>query len=287
MTFAEKFKEAKKLTVIFAVAAGITTGGVIGGAYVYNNDAAARIELPESVRLQIPKDYKTVIEADVLQVASDGTAVVRAHPWVGQYLISGVAQVGGSVDAPLTANITDKDGNTVRPKAGDKVYLRGVQGRGTTGMKVDIPVTRPTGDILEGPVQARVIRVIDGDTPAVIAQVWPGHYVSISIRVGGIDTPEKKGRAKNAWEAQQAELASQATRELIEDKEVLLYNLQYEKFGGRMLGDVKTLDGTDVAQNLISKGLARAYDGGTKEDWNPPPGWKAPTPEKKPKKPAR
>ena len=37
--------------------------------------------------------------------------------------------------------------------------------------------------------------------------------------------------------------------------------------GGRVLADVKTSDGQDPAQNLISKGLAKPYDGGKKSSW--------------------
>ena len=50
-----------------------------------------------------------------------------------------------------------------------------------------------------------------------------------------------------------------------------------------MLADVKTLDGTDVAEHLISQGLAREYDGGKREPWDPPAGYVAPTKAKTPR----
>ena len=126
---------------------------------------------------------------------------------------------------------------------------------------------RPRTDVVPGPVRAHVIKTVDGDTFEVMAEIWKGTYVLTDIRVNGIDTPEKKGRAKCESEAALAEKASAATKELIYDKDVLLFNVQYEKYGGRVLGDVKTLGGLSVADNLTRKNLAKPYDGGTKQSW--------------------
>lgn len=276
MNFQEFKKEARKTALIFAV--GLGTGGAIGTGLTlhFNDNAAAPAAVvatsnDNTTRLRVPVDHRTVVEADVIQPGGDGTLVVRAHTWVGQYMITRVQQTGSTAGATYSANITDANGQTVTDaKKGSRVYLRGLSALGTTGMAVELPNVKPVSDKIEGPVQARVLRVLDGDTPAVVAEIWPGHFVVINVRVGGIDTPEKKGRAKNEYEAQLAEQASAATRQLIDGKDVLLYNVEYEKYGGRMLGDIKTLDGTSVAENLISKGLARPYDGGKKEPWVAP-----------------
>ncbi|HYD19049.1 MAG TPA: hypothetical protein VEF76_11270, partial [Patescibacteria group bacterium] len=224
-------KEARKVAVIFAV--GAATGGAVGtGLTLHFNDSAAKVETVATARdltrLNVPSDHRTVVEADVLQAAADGTVVVRAHPWVGQYMITRVQQTGSNAGALFTANITDANGDTVTsPKKGTKVYLRGLSAPGYAGMRVELPNVKPVSDVVAGPIQAKVLRVIDGDTPAVAAEIWPGTYVTISVRVGGIDTPEKKGRAKNEYEAGLAEQASAATRDLIDGKDVLLYNLEY------------------------------------------------------------
>ena len=47
---------------------------------------------------------------------------------------------------------------------------------------------------IAGPVTAEVIRIIDGDTIEVDAHPWPGHAVRVSVRLRGIDTPERRSR---------------------------------------------------------------------------------------------
>lgn len=288
MNFQELKKEAKKLTVIFTAVAGAVTGGVIGGGVVYHQytNPTQKIEQVGTTRFTAPSDNKTVVEAEVIQTSSDGSVIVRAHSWIGQYIMAAVHPKGtpGDVDARISAQFKDKDGNLLSSvQKGQKVYLHSLSGKGLDGLVVNLPNVRPSGDVLAGPIQAQVIRVTDGDTPAIMAQVWPGQYVSIAVRQLGIDTPEKGGRAKNAYERQLAEQATAAARELIEGKQVLLYNIEIDKFGGRVLADIKTLDGVDLGEHLISKGLAREYFGEKKEPWNPPPGWKAPAAEKAPR----
>jgi hypothetical protein len=60
-----------------------------------------------------------------------------------------------------------------------------------------------------GPVEARVISVLDGDTFLAEARVWPGHTVRVNIRIRGIDAPEKRARCT----AERA--AAQAAREAL------------------------------------------------------------------------
>ncbi|MEZ0259533.1 MAG: thermonuclease family protein [Alphaproteobacteria bacterium] len=273
-------KEFKKLGMVFALAAGVTTGGVVGGGVLYNQYHTPSAQVQTTV--QMTANNRSVTEAEIVKVDAQGRITVRAHTWVGQYMVAQVAPAGGPLNgAAYSAQFTDAQGAQLSTvKAGDKVWLRGMEGTSDL-TNVQLPPTKPNSDVVLGPVQAKVTRVVDGDTPAVVAEIWPGTFVTISTRVGGIDTPEKKGRAKNAYEADLAEQATAATRELVEGKTVLLYNVEYEKYGGRVLADVKTLDGVDVAQNLINKGLARPYDGGTKQPWVAPKGWKAPAPAAK------
>ena len=49
-------------------------------------------------------------------------------------------------------------------------------------------------DGISGPVMAQVLRVIDGDTIAVRAQIWIGQSVETRVRIVGVDTPELRGR---------------------------------------------------------------------------------------------
>lgn len=279
MNFQQIKKEARRISTIFTLAAGVTAGGVIGGGVLYHEfrEPAAKVETAgaDTNRIRIPASNKTVIEAEVVATAN-GQVIVRAHPWLGQFVYASV-RPRGTPGAALTADITDASGAVIaQPAKGQKVWLRNLEGAGLSGMAADIPNIKAGSDKIEGPVQAHAVRVIDGDTPEVVAQIWPGFYAIIGIRIQKIDTPEKGGRAANAYERELGAKATAATRALIEGKDVLLYNLSYDKFGGRMLADVKTPDGVDAAQNLTGKGLARAYDGGKKEPWTPPPDYKAP-----------
>jgi micrococcal nuclease len=273
-----ELKEFKKLGMVFALAAGVTTGGVVGGGVLYHQYHTPTAQVQT---VQMTANNRSVTEAEIVKVDAAGRITVRAHTWVGQYMVAQVAPAGAPLNgAAYSAQFTDAQGVQLSSvKVGDKVWLRGMEGTSDLS-NVQLPPTKPNSDVVLGPVQAKVTRVVDGDTPGVVAEIWPGTYVTISVRVGGIDTPEKGGRAKNAYEAELAQKASAETRALIEGKTVLLYNVEYEKFGGRVLADVKTLDGVDVAQNLVNKGLARPYDGGTKQPWVAPKGYKAPAPAK-------
>ncbi len=115
--------------------------------------------------------------------------------------------------------------------------------------------------VLPGPIPAKIINVIDGDTVKAEVMIWPGQYVQTYIRINGIDTPEHRGRC-----SKEKELAKQATNLLEntipETQDVFLYNIHNGKFAGRVVADIKTLDGTSVAQTMLSKAeLARPYNG--------------------------
>jgi micrococcal nuclease len=263
----------KKLSVIFSIAAAL--GGAIGGTTVYQLTAPTSVAQTQrrdagSTRVRIMNDNAPAVEAEVLK--ADGNDItVRAHTWVGQFTIASVnPKSATSKTSHYAADITDAAGHLVTGvQKGQTVYLRGLEETAAAGVAVttEIPNLRPRSDVVPGPVRAHVVKVVDGDTFQVIAEIWKGTYVLTDIRVGGVDTPEKKGRAKCAHEAALAEQASAATKALIDGKDVLLYNVQYEKYGGRVLGDAKTTDGTSVAGNLVGKGLAKPYDGGTKSSW--------------------
>ena len=40
-------------------------------------------------------------------------------------------------------------------------------------------------------VPATVVSVYDGDAFRARAQIWPGHEVTVSVRVDGVDTPDR------------------------------------------------------------------------------------------------
>jgi endonuclease YncB( thermonuclease family) len=115
---------------------------------------------------------------------------------------------------------------------------------------------------------ANITRVIDGDTVAFEAAWLPEPLKKeLSIRVFGVDTPEKGFRAQCESENQRGQAASAFTKSHISKsvkREVVL--MDWDKYGGRVLGDV-VLDGQSLRQQLIANGFAREYYGEAKTSW--------------------
>lgn len=117
-----------------------------------------------------------------------------------------------------------------------------------------------------GPVKAEVLRVIDGDTIEIRAQIWLGLALTSHVRIRGIDTPEMRGAC-----LEEKALAAAARDRLAElaGGTIRLANISDDKYFGRVLADVTASDGTDLGSAMLASGLARPYDGGTRGDWCP------------------
>ena len=115
---------------------------------------------------------------------------------------------------------------------------------------------------------AVITRVIDGDTVAFQAPFLPAPLKQeLSIRVFGVDTPEKGHRAQCPSEDQRGQAATAFTKAQINastKRQVIL--MDWDKYGGRVLGDV-ILDGKSLRQMLIANGFAREYYGEAKQSW--------------------
>lgn len=118
------------------------------------------------------------------------------------------------------------------------------------------------------PYDYKIIRVSDGDTVVFEATFLPAPLKpQLSLRVLGVDTPEKGHRAQCESENQRALLASEFTKKQIENaKKVQIEIKEHDKFGGRVLGDV-IIDNKKLSDMLIEKGFARPYFGEKKSDW--------------------
>jgi micrococcal nuclease len=112
---------------------------------------------------------------------------------------------------------------------------------------------------IEGPVEAELISVIDGDTLLVEARPWPQHRVQVLVRIRGIDAPELKAKCETARRA--AIRAKERLVDLAHGK-IRLSNIAGDKYFGRVVADVATVDADDVGSSLLAQGLVRAYDGG-------------------------
>lgn len=114
----------------------------------------------------------------------------------------------------------------------------------------------------------KITRVIDGDTVAFEADFLPEPLKQeLSIRVYGVDTPEKGWRGQCDKEKAAGEAASAFTKQLIKQATTIKIAIaKWDKFGGRVLGDV-ILDGKSLRKQLIDKGHAREYYGDAKVSW--------------------
>lgn len=113
-----------------------------------------------------------------------------------------------------------------------------------------------------------ITRVIDGDTVAFQADFLPPPLKpELSIRVFGVDTPEKGHRARCPSEAARGAAATEFTKKAVaaaQQRQVVL--IDWDKYGGRVLGDV-ILNGQSLRQMLIQNGYAREYYGEAKTSW--------------------
>jgi micrococcal nuclease len=122
--------------------------------------------------------------------------------------------------------------------------------------------------VLANPYNWKIIKVTDGDTVVFEAPFMPAPLKpQLSIRVLGVDTPEKAPRAQCKKEELAAVAASAFTKKTIaEAKSIQIELKQHDKYGGRVLGDV-FVDGKRLSQLLIDNGHARPYYGEKKESW--------------------
>ena len=122
----------------------------------------------------------------------------------------------------------------------------------------------PEGVVYDFPVT----RILDGDTVAFQADFLPNPLKKeLSVRVYGVDTPEKGFRAKCTQEDEKGKAATKFTAQMVnqaQKRQIVI--MDWDKFGGRVLGDI-ILDGKSLRELLIQNGYARPYFGEAKQSW--------------------
>ncbi len=117
---------------------------------------------------------------------------------------------------------------------------------------------------------ADVLEVYDGDTLTVTIDLGFSLTIKTKVRLMGIDTAEMKSEdeaVKKLAIASRDFIRSQAL-----DKKVLLKSHKPDKYG-RALADIWTLDDQwqpapkSLSEMMIEQGFAKAYDGGTKDQF--------------------
>jgi len=118
------------------------------------------------------------------------------------------------------------------------------------------------------PYNWKILKVTDGDTVVFEAPFMPAPLKPrLSIRVLGVDTPEKGFRAQCEKEKAAAVAASAFTKKAVAQAKVTQIEIvKHDKYGGRVLGDV-ILDGKKLSELLIENGHARPYFGEKKQSW--------------------
>ncbi|MEM9733150.1 MAG: thermonuclease family protein [Pseudomonadota bacterium] len=118
--------------------------------------------------------------------------------------------------------------------------------------------------VIEGPIFAQVVRVRDGDSIDVIAHVWPGTQMRVSVRLAGIDAPELRARCEA--EKRLAVAARDRLSDLVRSGPVHLKQVRGGKYFGRILARVSA-GGTDVQKIMLNENLARPYGGRQRKGW--------------------
>jgi len=113
-----------------------------------------------------------------------------------------------------------------------------------------------------GPYNAEVVRVIDGDTIVVVAEIFPHLDANISVRIEGIDTPELRGKKECE------KVLARAAKEFVESKFTIednpwvqLVNVKDDKYAGRVVANVFLDHKTSLGALLLINDMAVPYDG--------------------------
>jgi endonuclease YncB( thermonuclease family) len=112
-------------------------------------------------------------------------------------------------------------------------------------------------ELIEGPVEAALVRVIDGDTIEVRAHLWLGLELTTRVRLSDIDAPELDGGCPAERELAKAARAF-LTGTL--SPAVTLRDVRQDKYGGRVVARVLTMTGEDVGRLLVVHRLAASAE---------------------------
>ena len=115
----------------------------------------------------------------------------------------------------------------------------------------------------------KLLRVVDGDTVEFEALWVPAPLRQrILLRIYGVDTPESGHRARCRQEADRGRAATEFVRQAIASSRVARPAVtDWDKYGGRILGDVILDNNVSLRALLIRNGFAREYFGEAKTSW--------------------
>jgi len=129
------------------------------------------------------------------------------------------------------------------------------------------PKTVPKVPFQDKIIFARIEEIYDGDTVKIIV-LFGDVPVRLSLRILGIDTPEiKHGEGRLPEEHVSAIKVRDYMRSLFPKSIAKICIRDWDKYGGRVLGELFLETGENVAEILIHGGWARPYRGEKKRPW--------------------
>ena len=122
-------------------------------------------------------------------------------------------------------------------------------------------------EVTTTPFKLPIIKVVDGDTIETTLKGLPPPLNKFKVRVAGVDTPEKDGRAQCPEEAYLANQATAFTKYFVGNaKFMTVSSCHHDKYGGRIVCYVE-VGKKDLSTELIKAGVAREYYGDKKKSW--------------------
>ena len=118
-------------------------------------------------------------------------------------------------------------------------------------------------ETIPGPIPATVLRIIDGDTIVVHVRIWLGQDLDTQVRFDGVDVPELKGRCP--YENRLALKARAFVQTRTAEGKVVLQDIHYGKYAGRVVARVQMPGGGDLLDAFLRAGLGRGYQGRQRE----------------------
>lgn len=114
-----------------------------------------------------------------------------------------------------------------------------------------------------------VVRVVDGDTFKAKIEIWPNFNTEVSIRIRGIDSPEKsRRRAKCRAEIEKAFQAKRFAYQRLFFNKVRITDISLGKYAGRVVAKVEYMSRSgwkDFGKEIMANGLAVKFR--TKKPW--------------------
>ena len=129
------------------------------------------------------------------------------------------------------------------------------------------PKTVPKVPFQDKIIFARIEEIYDGDTVKIIV-LFGETPVKLSLRILGIDTPEIKHTEGRLPEENKAAIKVRDYMRSLFPKNIAKICIRdWDKYGGRVLGELFLETGENVAEILIHQGWARPYRGEKKKPW--------------------